>query len=168
MSVAPFNSPPNQSVSKPVHFEGSNWLVRWIFEKSNGHSVHYKKVDDWLNGWTDGWMDVVKSLCTKLQTMERGDFNNPPDQSVAPLKMDWLTNWLVRWIVERSNGHIKKCTKWMDGWMDGWVDVPRNEIEQRWHSNPSFFSKDDVQNNNSDECYLCFISFLGTSIHPSI
>jgi hypothetical protein len=37
----------------------------------------------------DGWMDGVKSLRTKLSTTERG---NPPDQSVAPLKRDWLTN----------------------------------------------------------------------------
>jgi hypothetical protein len=36
MTIAPVNNPPDQSVSKPVHFEGSNWLVKWIVERSNG------------------------------------------------------------------------------------------------------------------------------------
>jgi hypothetical protein len=60
--------------------------VRWIVERRNGQI--YLKVDDIINRWMDG----VKSFCTKLPTKEKGNFNNPPDQYVAPLKMGWLTN----------------------------------------------------------------------------
>ena len=41
ISVAPFNNPPDQIVSKPTHFEGSNWLVRWIVEISSLHSLEF-------------------------------------------------------------------------------------------------------------------------------
>jgi hypothetical protein len=74
-----------------------------------------------------------------------------------------MGGWLDGWIDVPRN-----VDGWVDGWMDGWMDVPKNEIKQRKNSNQSFFSKDDIHNNNSDECHLCFISFLGTPIHPSI
>jgi hypothetical protein len=41
ISMAPFNNPPDQLVSKTVHFEGSNWLVRWIVEISTLHSLEF-------------------------------------------------------------------------------------------------------------------------------
>ena len=60
-----------------------------------------------MNRWMDGWMDGVKSLCTKLPTTEKGNFNNPPDQSVAPLK----------------NGLAKKLTDWSGGLLKGAMDI---------------------------------------------
>ena len=35
MSMASFNNQPDQSVSKPVYFEESNWLIRKIVESSS-------------------------------------------------------------------------------------------------------------------------------------
>jgi hypothetical protein len=64
--------------------------------------------------------------------MERGNFNNPPNQSVAPLKMGWLTNYLVRWIVERSHRYITmSMTDCINGWMNGWMNILKNKIKQR-------------------------------------